>query len=375
MQRRSAARMYHCSCIVATSRNNQPRRTFSTGTGTPYDIIYHCPIRSFAKKYPEAARQVLSIPSVTTLNSFDKDGGNPLLQSCGTLEHYIRWRGWDLDGILKAHNLGDDDEKLQSALGLLSHPLTFPLTLGSNIQALLRPLDIDALNDDVPNSVGKNNRQLRLCCVGARAECTLPDDYWREFLIAILSSHRARTEHYESFNFTIDFVGPDVPRNLKQRTLTLLDTNDRSSLQPNDEKLEYTLTMNYFTSFFHDIILKRKDESIPKICWDQYILFNPGCGHPNLKKQWGSTLQFLFRTRKPILMTAHSKLDAERDTSTLEMLLSDTDRNNRYEGPTLYVENPYASRMCFVDPFPTTDAREAVHIVRPNHFKLLLRWQ
>lgn len=134
MQRRSATRISHCSFIGAISQyiQIQPRRTFSTGTGTPF-YIHHCPIRSFAKKYPEAARQVLSIPSVKSLNSFDEDGGNPLLRSCGTLEQYIHWRGWDLHGILKVHNLGDNDEKLQSALGLLSHPLTFPLTLGSNI--------------------------------------------------------------------------------------------------------------------------------------------------------------------------------------------------------------------------------------------------
>lgn len=198
---------------------------------------------------------------------------------------------------------------------------------------------------------------------------------WKEILIAILSSHRARKDHdHASFNCTIDFVGPDVPRNLKPRTLTLLDTNDRSSLQHTDEKLDYTLTMNYFTSLLHDILPRFNDESMQQICWDQYILFNPGYGHPNLLKQWGSTLQFLLRTRKPIFMTAHSRVDAERDASTLEMLLSDTDRNNRYGGPALYIKNPYASRMCFVDPFPTTDERE-VHIVRPKRYRFLLCWQ
>ena len=28
---------------------------------------------------------------------------------------------------------------------------------------------------------------LHFCCVGAREECTVPDEYWREFLVAIAS--------------------------------------------------------------------------------------------------------------------------------------------------------------------------------------------
>ena len=102
--------------------------------------------------------------------------------------------------------------------------------------------------------------------------------------------------------------------------------------------------------------------------WDGYVLFNPGLGHPNLSKQWESTIKFLFKTNKPILITAHSALDALRD---LEVL-----RNKGVEasfigiGNIVYKVNPYASRMEFIDPF--AKCTKGVHTIRPNHSVILL---
>ncbi len=348
-----------------TSRCEHKR---TLANGTPYDME-HCPIRSFAKKYPEAARKILTTPSFSASNSLDKARDNPLLRPGGTLEQYLYWRGWDLNRILKIHNLDDDDKLLQSSIGLLSHPLTFPLTLGRHIRALSRrPADVD---DDV-DDLSKKNRHLRLCCVGARAECTLPDDYWREFLIALFSSHQASNDlHDESFHCTIDFVGPDVPRNLKSRTLTLRDKDDQYAMQNANNKLDYDLTMNYYTSFLHEVMLEF-DTVQQLMFWDGFVLFNPGFGHPNLQNQWRSTLQFLLGTSKPILVTAHSTVDAERDGEFLVKLLFDTKCQHVDRKPVQYIENPFASRMCFVDPFPASDEGVA-HIVRPNHSEFLLQ--
>ena len=97
-----------------------------------------------------------------------------------------------------------------------------------------------------------------------------------------------------------------------------------------------------------------------------FVLFNPGCGHPNLKKKWEPTLKFILKTGKPILFTAHSAIDAERDRNVLEKLLVDEAEHTTYGGMVEYKVNPYASRMGFVDPFPSSDDI-SVHIVRPNH--------
>ena len=102
-------------------------------------------------------------------------------------------------------------------------------------------------------------------------------------------------------------------------------------------------------------------------------MFNPGLGHPNLVKQWKPTLKFLVGTGKPILFTAHSALDADRDRAVLEGLLGDSsDRDSRGDGVE-YNINPYASRMGFMDPFHSQGDDDNIHIVRPNYSDFLLR--
>ena len=83
-------------------------------------------------------------------------------------------------------------------------------------------------------------------------------------------------------------------------------------------------------------------------------------------------MKFLLGTKKPLLNTAHSKVDADRDGAILGELLSDTEYYNGVSD-VVYFENPYASRMCFKDPFPTLgDEVTEAQIVRPNHFVSLL---
>eukprot|EP00571_Detonula_confervacea_P005956 CAMPEP_0172332128 /NCGR_PEP_ID=MMETSP1058-20130122/62281_1 /TAXON_ID=83371 /ORGANISM="Detonula confervacea, Strain CCMP 353" /LENGTH=311 /DNA_ID=CAMNT_0013049405 /DNA_START=433 /DNA_END=1368 /DNA_ORIENTATION=- len=311
-----------------------------------------------------------------------------MLRDEATLEDYLRWRGWDIEGKLYEFK-GDD--LVHSAVGLLSHTLTFPLTLGRHVNAISPSLS-QKTGDD-----GFNRKQhLRLCCVGARAECTLPDDYWREFLVAAMSANQAhdggdeRSE--QSFHCTIDFIGPDVPSHLKSKTIALID-NDRCPQQQQQQTKEYELTMNYHTSFLHEVVLKflkssymtnnsnsddiqsssdRTDQI--RQFWDGFALFNPGLGHPNLAKQWKPTLKFLLGTGKPILFTAHSTIDAERDRLVLEELLVDSADNNSRDGLVEYNVNPYASRMGFVDPFSSLGSKGTkVHIVTPNHSAFMLQ--
>ncbi|KAL9179658.1 hypothetical protein ACHAXT_008948 [Thalassiosira profunda] len=274
-----------------------------------------------------------------------------------TLEHFLQWRGWDVDGILREYDLSSTET--DAAVGLLSHPLTFPLTLGRHLQALL---------PETPSPDVK--KQIRLCCVGARAECTLPDDFWRELLVAAVSLN----DHC-SLHCTIDFVGPDVPKHLtSSKTISLIDGDGCGEQQPT-----YELTLNYHTSFLHEVVLKLlksshatnaessfdRTEQIRQF-WDGFVLYNPGLGHPNLSGQWEPTLKFLVGTGKPLLLTAHSTLDAERDRMVLETLLAE-----RGDVLVQYKANPFASRMSYADPFGTEGGE--VHIVRPNHSVLFLQ--
>ena len=325
-------------CLLLTRNRNLSSSSAATD---------NCPHRGFAKRNPAAAAQVLKIPPYKDLianNSFYKFFGS----RDESLERYITWRGWNIDSILREHSLDDSDKMLfDASIGLLSHPLTFQLTLARNWQTLC-------------SSSSSSCSNVRLCCVGARAECTLPDEYWRELLIATLATD---VECNDMRQFTIDFIGPDVPPELNSKTITLGNGVDLSKSE---------LMMNFHSSFLHEVVLKLlKSQQIGtdqiRNLWDAYVLFNPGLGHPHLTKQWKPTLKFLIRTGKPILFTAHSSIDAERDRLVLEQLLL-ADHNN-YNQTVEYQSNPYASRMEFVEPF----SKEYVHIVSPNHSFFLLK--
>ena len=325
-------------------------RRFARNLSTAVD---GCPNRGFAKRYPAAATQVLTVPPF----SYDEVIANPShpFVSPGqdeSLERYIKWRGWNINSILSEHDLENESIR-EAAIGLLSHPLTFPLTLGRHLTTLL-----------------SNKEAARICCVGARAECTLPNKYWRELLIGTLAIDTesdamaiSRLDLSATLT-TIDFVGPDVPTQLKSKTITLDDDESTPKQLPKRE-----LTMNFHSLHLHEVVLKilksQPESSTEQIknVWDGFVLFNPGLGHPNLTKHWKPTLKFLIGTGKPILFTAHSTIDAERDRQVLEKSLADCDDDRIVQ----YLVNSYASRMEFVDPFSKD------HVLSPNHSYFLLK--
>ena len=287
-----------------------------------------CPSREFARRHTRAAAAALTVPPLSSVNSTQHPFGED------QLEDYLQWRGWDIKATLEEHQLDSSRYFEESAVGLISHPLTFPLTLGRFV------------NEEF---AGSSLRKLRVCVVGARAECTLPVQYWRELLVSTMQTN---------MDFQIDFVGPDVP--LKSSTVRTVPLDEGSEQSP-------VLEMRFKQSYLHQTILDElkssKDNTPEKIKnqWDMFVLFNPGIGHPNLSKHWTPTLRYLAKTQKPILLTAHSELDSERDLKVVEQILSRnvTDEKLRYK------KNPFSSRLESVDPFPLEAGQR--HLTRANH--------
>jgi hypothetical protein len=184
----------------------------------------------------------------------------------------------------------------------------------------------------------KKRRRLNYCCIGARAEAQLPQQYWKELLVLAEASG-------QTIDCRLDFVGPEILRRPKVR---LFHGNSSMTLRwPFNGKL-------------HDYLAQQEEDNTQLLMshWDAFILFNPGMGHENLQKEWKPTVDLLldaFQTpRRPLLLTAHSALDAVREANVLCNYLLET--------APLYVENPFASRIKYQDPF---DNR---HVVRPNHY-------
>jgi hypothetical protein len=127
--------------------------------------------------------------------------------------------------------------------------------------------------------------------------------------------------------------------------------------------------------------------------YDFMVFFNPGFGHPNLRNNWDETLRLILhlhdnyyddsdkciRKKRPrrsdgrvLLLTAHSKVDAERDAKFLAEKFG--------IDHVMYNENPFASRIQYLDPFGNFDDGEKYdddrtsdpHFIRPNHYMAII---
>ena len=228
------------------------------------------------------ARASLSIPAPGSI-----------IPRLSTLEDYLAQRGWITTG----------DET--HSVALISHVLSAPLSLRYHAEQTITDLSQDA---------------FEICCLGARAESTLPADYWKEVLMT--TTQRI---------WNIDLIGPDVSPN-----------SDPIRLQHGASQIKMQV---HSTDLFHDMPLMMRKQ------WDYYLLFNPGLGHPNLKNNWLPTLRSL--RGKSFWLTAHSAADAERDALVL------------YDEMGIQVDyrpNPFASRITYRDPFDES------HFVSPNKY-------
>jgi len=309
-------------------------QTFSTPA-------YTDPALEWGRQNPQVAQACLAIPPLP------KSSCTPPLSllSMTRLEDYYQWRNWKFP-------VSTTEDK-QLAHALVSHVLSAPLTCALfyahlTRQQKQRPQPLEARH--------------HWCCVGARAEATLPLEFWNELLVAIChDSHdddhknatNSNTEH-EPLDITIDFVGPDIYPQMLSQSLTYQ---------------HLTLHLNWlYKGYLHDYVKKAEEKHHHHDKWNGFVLLNPGLGHPNLREGWKPTLDYLFRRdvsigheQHPILLTAHSELDAQRDWN---VLVSSQYCNDNGNFPTC--QNPFASRITYEDPF------DASHVVQPNHSHLML---
>eukprot|EP00980_Cylindrotheca_fusiformis_P004074 scaffold880_cov132-Cylindrotheca_fusiformis.AAC.70 len=250
----------------------------------------------WAENNPQVAHRSLQPPGW----SVAENGVDPSQLS---IEEYLAFRKWALPS---------NEQERETAVALVTHVLSTPMTLALFYTRALADSE-------------KLKSPLRLSCVGARAEATLPYEYWKEFLITA-----SLATNSPDISIQVDFVGPDKNPQTLDRTVAWNDS---------------TMALQWY----HKGLLHDLDEN----SWDAYALMNPGLGHRNLFEDWKPTLARLMASGHPILLTAHSEKDAHRDG----LLLKDV-----YNMQVEYTLNPFASRITYEDPF------DQHHIVRPNHF-------
>ena len=357
--------------------------------------------REWAQKNPELARKCLETPPPSSLScshdiTFD------------TLESYLEYRHWSINTEYSSSRTNYDadyftNEDNHNAMILLSHTLSYPLTLASQSH-IFYPSIQDGNNNEgescgkyIVEGDGSDSKliiPIRIACLGARSECSLPTPFWREFLFYI-----ERTNHYKQaieryhhqllvddktkntkieIHWRIDFIGPDVPKGVKPRLISskdVINNSDNESDKPKIHEQQTSLTLNCHHGYFHEYLQstlsendtittnqlyssknKKKNQDFERnynllTIWDGFVLFNPGIGHPNLIKDWNYTMNLLIhpnsttshKLNAPILFTAHSDLDAQRDIKIIKQIRNKS--TLMMEEDIQYTKNPFASRL------------------------------
>ena len=229
------------------------------------------------------------------------------------------------------------------AISMLSSMMTFPLTLAYMMRQIF------------PNKQDK----LSILITGARSESSLPGHFWKEMLFA-----------YDNIsNYQIGFSGPDLqangPGGKGGKPARVSWTKDKDS----------SIVADLFhvpqgkSKLHENVSLIEQLNSI-----DLLVLFNPGFGSKVLQESWKPTLNLLLKSGKPIICTAHSKFDANRDLNALNDLISKKEEfgNSKSTSFEFLIEpklNPFASRCPTVDDKEETEAR----IVTANQYCYAVR--
>lgn len=280
------------------------------------------PTLLWARDNPALAQQCLQPPV------WDMKACDPIFsdQKSESLEGYCKWRRWPNVASSKTPN--DDESLKEKTLAISSHVLSAPLTL--------------ALFTGRNKQVSSKNR---FCCVGARAEATIPFDFWKEYLLLRSSSSALVDDNEEVVAHSLDFIGPDIVASSSPGKTT---TPDKQVCLDNHGS---SLILRWsYKGLLHDLLAK-SPSTIDN--WDAFVFFNPGFGHPHLKDGWRKTLEQILPLGRPILLTAHSEFDAKRDAELLE---------SRYGIMVKYEKNPFSSRISYPDPFQND------HRVSPNNY-------
>ncbi|MGK3735438.1 MAG: hypothetical protein ACI8RD_002261 [Bacillariaceae sp.] len=311
---------------------------------------------TWAQSNPRLAQECLNPPSWWELENCcwndEQNDGPEKQQVPQSLEAYLKWRKWTFPKeIIQLRK----EEGRENATALISHILSAPLTLANQLSKHINNNNINTSKDIIYN----------LCCIGARAEASIPTPYWKEFLMLsmaslVLDKSKAGSNNrddggqssFPNLQISLDFIGPDILPNLLEQSIYIPTNNNKSTLS----------IRGFHRGLFHEIpSINNNNNNQNSRYWDTYIFFNPGFGHPNLQNSWKDTLEIIVGRRNQgnsdpcsLILTAHSEKDAMRDSNIL---------SNVYGLKNIeYHENPFASRIAYEDPF------EKGHFVRPNHY-------
>eukprot|EP00624_Nannochloropsis_granulata_P001329 evm.model.NODE_16477_length_6640_cov_25.901356.1 len=263
------------------------------------------------------------------------------------LEEYLRQRNWAEPNTTTL--------LASPGLRILSHLLSYPMTLAHYLPHLQKVAEATKTKKEEAAAA------VHLAILGARAEASLPSAWWMELLCL------------RCIHLHLHMVGPEMPHAVAKTAAraaehVVLDA-DRQLWLHKHHGLYHELVADIVSSVTSSSSSSAAAAATAAAqapgggSLDAIVLYNPGLGHPALSTAWAPTLAKLQAERKPVLWTAHSQEDRDRDIALLGAQEKDVEW---LVGPE---RNPFASRKRLVDPL---DAR---HVLAANEYAGVFRWR
>lgn len=177
------------------------------------------------------------------------------------------------------------------ALRLLSSAYSYVMTLSRFLPELTDQFQADT------------TKKLEFHVVGARAEAMMPRYLWDELSFF----HPGR-------QFAIKLIGDHVPVMSARKKTPTTRKNENEFIQ-----------LEMINGLYHEIEARKLGTP------DAFVLYNPGVGHPHLRKSWEPTLTAVLLSCKPVLMTSFSLEDQQRDVAALQDMMANSPELKNFE--------------------------------------------
>jgi len=223
------------------------------------------------------------------------------------------------------------------AMRVISNISTFPLTLSFGLNKIFHE----------ENSMSS----IKALVIGARDESQLPLPWWQNLLHSFQSSPQLHLE----------MIGPEMSSKLDNQ---VVNNTKPSTTSPTDNELTLVISApaeNKTLLTDHPGMHEKLLHS------DVFVLFNPGFGASDvMKSQWKDSLYALLQTRKPVICTAHSEKDLDRDLAFIDTLVADD--TQELGEPLEVIQQPQANPFQSLSQSIDKNERDGQQVIAFNSF-------
>ncbi|CAI0645434.1 unnamed protein product [Colletotrichum noveboracense] len=224
-------------------------------------------------------------------------------------EAVVNMTNWDTFMYSREFEAINDERSMRQVTKML----TYPITIGSILHEL-SPYSVKQgerlTSEGLKSLSGKGTDMkdlrpeappVRVFCLGARAESSLPRNVWLQL-----------AHLFPESKIHLIFIGPESMANRDDEFPLPPRTPENPFGMVIEDRISHKLKISTIVDYYHTI--HKTGYFAPyDPYFDCFCLFHPGLGHPASSHEWSETLPMLLETKLPIIATGYTQFDMERD--------------------------------------------------------------